>query len=169
MSINLKRKNITLPDSFSPLVKFIKARNALKDIYYSEKKSKIVKKIKNNRYNFKFGKDSHSHQRKLLQDEIYMITHFTKTVSNKIDYGSSVLNPFGNRNSFIEKYDKAKLNTFTKFQIDNYNSIKITSLKNLRKKYYQEIKLKSSYDNKFNLPKLNVILKKNSKTKKINI
>ena len=169
MSCKIKKAYITLSDNFSPLIQFINARKDLKNIYNTEKKSKTLDKIKNinNKKNYKIK----TRPKKLLQDQIFILSRFSKTnSSNYYNNGYSILNTFGNRNYYKEKDMIANLKTFSKFSNNTTNIFKTTALNNSKEKLKPIIKQKSNYEydyNKINLPKLNLILRKNIKIKKL--
>ena len=168
MNLIIKNKNISLTDEISPLYRFINARKALKYNYLNNKNNAIRKNINYKLHFYNKNKEKQAktpslktHSVKLINEQIFIISHFSKNNSpNEInyDYNTSLLNSFGNRNYF--RKNKAKIN----YKIQNNNNFFKTAATNYyyNRKNNINKKKKSSYD-KYNLPKLNCIVRKKIK------
>ena len=177
MNFNIKRKNLSLSDEISPLLRFINARKTLEYKYRKNIKNSSSKDIlknnynKNNKYFLSKKKENgkkfpvlKNHSVKLLKDQIFIMSHLSrKNTSNDInyEYNTSLLNTFGNRNFFRKNNEKIDINIFSKFNADA-NFFKTTASKYSRHKYNNIKNLRNIY-NKNNLPKLNFIKRKNPK------
>ena len=171
MNFNIKRKNLSLSDEISPLIRFINAR---KNLEYNRKnniKKSSSKDIFNNKYDLtkKTIKEKKypalkTHSVKLLKEQIFIMSHLSrKNTSNDInyDYNTSLLNTFGNRNFFRKNNEKMYINVFSKYNV-GINFFKTAAIKYSRYKKNNINTLRTSYD-KNNLPKLNLIKRKNQK------
>ena len=174
MNFNIKRKNLSLSDEISPLLRFINARKSLEYNYKNNIKNSSSKNIFNNKYNkYILTKTKEkgkkypalkTHSVKLLKDQIFIMSHLSrKSTSNDIncDYNTSLLNTFGNRNFFRKNNEKMNINLFSKYN-GGINFFKTTAIKNPRHRNNNIKTLGTSYD-KNNLPKLNFIKRKNPK------
>ena len=175
MNFNIKRKNLSLSDEISPLLRFINARKTLEYNYINNIKNTSSKNLFNNKYNKcnkhiltkqkENGKKYaalKTHSVKLLKDQLFIMSHLSRrNTSNDInyDYNTSLLNTFGNKNFFRKNNENAHINIFSKY---NGNFFKTTAIKNSRHKNNNIKTLRTSYD-KNNLPKLNFIKRKSPK------
>jgi len=173
---NFKRTTISLSDNISPLYRFLNARKNLKDIYMSDKKCKTLSNVDNINNNLLISNNKKeknikkyqikANSVKLLKDQIFILSHFCKrNISSEInyDYGSSLLNTFGNRNFFKKNNEKMNANIFTKFTYNNNNFFKTAAPHYTLRRNTPKQKVKTSQD-KIILPKVNYILKKNTKS-----
>ena len=171
MNLDIKRRNLSLSDDISPLIRFFKARKDLKDIYLNNKRQITLNNINNINHNLNNKKkqknkkpEIKTYSRKLLKDQMFIISHFTRKIPSKeinYDYNFSLLNTFGNRN-FFRKNNEMNINMFTKLS-NNNNFFKTTAINYIKKRGNLNKKKIISYD-KINLPKLNLIIKKKSKS-----
>ena len=174
MNFNIKRKNLSLSDEISPLLRFINARKTLEYNYINNIKNSSSKELFNNKYNkYILTKKKENgkkypalktHSVKLLKDQLFIMSHLSrKNTSNDInyDYNTSLLNTFGNKNFFRKNNEKMNINIFSKYN-GGVNFFKTTAIKYSRHKNNNIKTLRTSYD-KNNLPKLNFIKRKSPK------
>ena len=177
--LNIKTKALSLSDNNSPLLRFINARNNIR--YMNDKTCKTISNLNNlnninnnNIINQNKSKEQQikkyklkANSVKLLKDQLLIISHFCKrNVPNDInyEYSNSLLNTFGNRNFFRRKREKMNIDNFTQFS-SNYYFYKTSDIRKYDKKNHIKKRIeKLSYDNKNILPKINIILKKNTKS-----
>ena len=172
MSLYIKRRNLSLSDDLSPVIRFFKARKDLEKIYLNNKRNTPINNIYSYSYNLTHNNDKKpkkhdikTYSRKLIKEQIFITTHFNKkNYSNEInyDYNFSLLNTYGNRNFFRKNNHQININMLNKISHNN-NFFKTTSI-NYIKKIGNNKKKKIIGSDKINLPKLNAIIKKNCKS-----
>ena len=175
MSLSIKRKTLSLSDEISPLCRFINARKELKFNYLKGRNNTLTKNKNNKIQIFNSNKKKEvkkpalkTHSMNLLKDQIFILSHFSKHIpQNEInyDYNTSLLNTFGNRNFFKKNNEKMNIKLISNF-INNNNFFKTTAINYSKKRNNFIQKQKSSFD-KINLPKLNLIVRKNTKVTKL--
>ena len=176
MNFNVKRKNLFLIDDISPYRNFINARKTLRNIYLISKKSeKTIKpititsrnininNIKNNA-KIKTQKITNikSYSQKLLKEQKFIISHFSKDNDSKND------NYAYNYNSLLKTLERLN---YTRFKNAKTNMLNKYSHKNIFKTlpsdgYKSVKKQKINYEN-FNLPVIKHIFRKKAKLKNI--
>ena len=173
MDFNIKKKTLSLSNDKSPFYRFINAR---KNIRYMNdnicKTTSKINKVNNNLITSKKTKQKNgkkdkikANSIKLLRDQLFIISRFyKKNVPNDInyEYSNSLLNTFGSRNFCRKNRDKMNINLFTQFSSNLY-FYKTSDLNGNKNNKISRKKMKGSC-NKNILPKINIILRKNTKS-----